>query len=39
MDLVIAAHTNDEFVCQIDGKWVTMADYGGRLFTVIDAKS
>ena len=37
VDLVIAAHTNDEFVCQIDGKWVTMADYGGRLFTVIDA--
>ena len=37
VDLVIAAHTNDEFVCKIDGKWVTMADYGGRLFTVIDA--
>ena len=37
VDLVVAAHTNDEFVCQIDGKWVTMADYGGRLFTVIDA--
>ena len=36
VDLVIAAHTNDEFVCEIDGKWVTMADYGGRLFTVID---
>ena len=37
VDLVIAGHTNDEFVCEIDGKWVTMADYGGRLFTVIDA--
>lgn len=37
VDLVIAGHTNDEFVCQMDGKWVTMADYGGRLFTVIDA--
>ena len=30
-------HTNDEFVCEIDGKWVTMADNAGRLFTVIDA--
>ena len=37
VDLVIAGHTNDEFVCEIEGKWVTMADYGGRLFTVIDA--
>ena len=37
VDLVIAAHTNDEFVCEIDGKWVTMADYGSRLLTVIDA--
>ena len=36
MDLVIAGHTNDEFVCEVDGKWVTMADRGGRLFTVID---
>ena len=36
VDLVIAGHTNDEFVCQIDGKWVTMADGTGRLFTVID---
>ena len=36
VDLVISGHTNDEFVCEIDGKWVTMADYGGRLFTVID---
>ena len=36
VDLVIAGHTNDEFVCEIEGKWVTMADYGGRLFTVID---
>ena len=36
VDLVIAGHTNDEFVCEIDGKWVTMADNGGRLFTVID---
>ena len=37
VDLVIAGHTNDEFVCEIDRKWVTMADNGGRLFTVIDA--
>ena len=37
VDLVIAGHTNDEFVCEIDGKWVTMADGAGRLFTVIDA--
>ncbi|MCY4555048.1 MAG: bifunctional metallophosphatase/5'-nucleotidase [Chloroflexi bacterium] len=37
VDLVIAGHTNDEFICEIDGKWVTMADNGGRLFTVIDA--
>ena len=37
MDLVIAGHTNDEFICEIDGKWVTMADNAGRLFTVIDA--
>ena len=36
VDLVIAGHTNDEFVCEIDGKWVTMADNRGRLFTVID---
>ena len=38
VDLVIAGHTNDEFVCEIDGKWVTMADNGSRMFTVIDAK-
>ncbi len=38
VDLVIAGHTNDEFVCEVDGKWVTMADHGGRLFTVIDVK-
>jgi 5'-nucleotidase len=36
VDLVIAGHTNDEFVCEIDGKWVTMADNRGRLFTEID---
>ena len=36
VDLVIAGHTNDEFACEIDGKWVTMADNAGRLFTVID---
>ena len=36
VDLVIAGHTNDEFVCEVDGKWVTMADNAGRLFTVID---
>ena len=36
VDLVIAGHTNDEFVCEIDGKWVTMADTRGRLFTDID---
>ena len=37
VDLVVASHTNDEYVCEIDGKWVTMADGLGRLFTVIDA--
>ena len=37
VDLVIAGHTNDEFACEIDGKWMTMADNRGRLFTVIDA--
>jgi 5'-nucleotidase len=36
VDLVITGHTNDEFVCEIDGKWVTMADNRGRLFTEID---
>ena len=36
VDLVIAGHTNDEFVCELDGKWVTMADNRGRLFTDID---
>ena len=36
VDLVIAGHTNDEFVCEIAGKWVTMADNAGRLFTIID---
>ncbi len=36
VDLVIAGHTNDEFICEIDGKWVTMADTRGRLFTQID---
>jgi 5'-nucleotidase len=36
VDLVVAGHTNDEFVCEIDGKWVTMADTRGRLFTDID---
>ncbi|MAT04413.1 MAG: bifunctional metallophosphatase/5'-nucleotidase [Acidimicrobiaceae bacterium] len=38
VDLVIAGHTNDEFVCEIDGKWVTMADNAGRLYTDIDVK-
>ncbi len=36
VDLVIAGHTNDEFICEVDGKWVTMADNAGRLFTDID---
>jgi len=38
VDLVIAGHTNDEFICEIDGKWVTMADTRGRLFTQIDVE-
>lgn len=38
VDLVIAGHTNDEFICEIDGKWVTMADNRGRIFTQIDVK-
>ena len=37
VDLVIAGHANDEFICEIDDKWVTMADNRGRLFTDIDA--
>lgn len=37
VDLVIAGHTNAAFVCKIDGKWVTMAETAGRLFTDIDA--
>ena len=37
VDLVIAGHTNDEFVCEIGGIMVTMADNAGRMFTVIDA--
>jgi 5'-nucleotidase len=36
VDLVIAGHTNDEFICELDGKVVTMADNAGRLFTDID---
>ena len=36
VDLVIAGHTNDEFICEVAGKWVTMADNRGRLFTDID---
>jgi 5'-nucleotidase len=36
VDLVVAGHVNDEFVCEIDGKWVTMADNAGRLYTDID---
>ena len=36
VDIVIAGHTNDEFICEIDGTWVTMADNRGRLFTDID---
>lgn len=37
VDIVVAGHTNDEFICRVDGLWVTMADTRGRLFTVIDA--
>ncbi|MDQ3781978.1 MAG: bifunctional metallophosphatase/5'-nucleotidase [Actinomycetota bacterium] len=36
VDLVIAGHVNDEFACELDGIWVTMADNAGRLFTDID---
>ena len=36
VDLVIAGHVNDEFVCEVDGKFVTMADNNGRLYTDID---
>ena len=36
VDVVIAGHVNDEFVCEVDGKFVTMADNAGRLFTDID---
>ena len=37
VDMVIAGHTYDEFICEIGGKWVTMADNAAPLFTVIDA--
>ena len=37
VDLVIAGHTHDEFICEIGGKRVTTADNAGRLFTVVDA--
>ena len=33
---MIAGHTHDAFICEVDGKWVTMADNRGRLFTDID---
>ena len=33
---MIAGHVNDEFICEVDGKLVTMADTAGRLFTDID---
>jgi 5'-nucleotidase len=36
VDLVIAGHVNDEFVCEVNGMWVTMADNAGRLYTDID---
>ena len=36
VDLVIAGHTNAAFICEIDGKWVTMAETAGRLITDID---
>jgi 5'-nucleotidase len=36
VDLVIAGHVNDEFACEVDGKFVTMADNNGRLYTDID---
>jgi 5'-nucleotidase len=36
VDIVIAGHVNDEFICEVDGKLVTMADTAGRLFTDID---
>ena len=36
VDLLIAGHTNDEFICEINGLWVTMADNRGRLYTDID---
>jgi 5'-nucleotidase len=36
VDLVVAGHVNDEFVCELNGMWVTMADNAGRLYTDID---
>ncbi len=38
VDLVIAGHVNDEFVCKIGNTWVTMADNNGRLYTDIDVR-
>ena len=36
VDLVVAGHVNDEFICDHNGIFVTMADGTGRLFTDID---
>jgi len=36
VDLVVAGHVNDEFVCDVNGMTVTMADNAGRLYTDID---
>lgn len=38
VDLVIAGHVNDEFVCEHNDMWVTMADGTGRLFTDSDVE-
>ncbi len=38
IDLVIAGHVNDEFVCEHNDMWVTMADGTGRLFTDSDVE-
>jgi 5'-nucleotidase len=36
VDVVIAGHTNHEFICMVGKTLVTMADNNGRLFTDID---
>lgn len=38
VDLIISGHSHDAFICEIDGKTVTMAKSYGRLFSDIRVK-